>query len=148
MKIERAGLEQVNQVAPLFDRYRQFYEQPRDEPRCREYLEQRLSNDESIVFLATEDTGRPIGFTQLYATFCSVDLITRLVLYDLYVEANVRRRGVARALMDEALRFARENGYERLTLETAVDNFPGQKLYEKEGWKKDNEFYTYHLSVS
>jgi ribosomal protein S18 acetylase RimI-like enzyme len=148
MKIERAGLEQVKQVAPLFDRYRQFYEQPTDEPRCGEYLEQRLSNDESIVFLATEDTGQAIGFTQLYATFCSVDLITRLVLYDLYVEENVRRRGVAKALMDEALRFARENGYERLTLETAVDNFPGQKLYEKEGWKKDNEFYTYHLSVS
>ena len=63
MKIERAGLEQVNQVAPLFDRYRQFYEQPTDEPRCREYLEQRLSNDESIVFLATKDTGQPIGFT-------------------------------------------------------------------------------------
>jgi ribosomal protein S18 acetylase RimI-like enzyme len=71
-----------------------------------------------------------------------------LVLYDLYVEENVRRRGVATALMDKALNFARENGYGRLTLETAVDNIPGQKLYEKEGWQKDNEFYTYHLSVS
>ena len=147
MQILRAGVEDLDQVTPLFDLYRQFYKQPSDPERCRQYLEQRLSAGESIVFLATTDDGNAVGFTQLYATFCSVELIPRLVLYDLYVEQEFRQQGIAKALMDEAVRFARKNSFKRLTLETAVDNIPGQSLYEKEGWKRDNEFYTYHFSV-
>ena len=147
MKIIRAGVEHLNQVTPLFDLYRQFYEQPSDLAGCREYLDARLSAAESIVFLALADDDQPIGFTQLYATFCSVDLIPRLVLYDLYVDKDTRRQGVAKSLMDEALKFARDNGYKRLTLETAVDNIPGQKLYVCVWLERYIEFYTYHLPV-
>jgi hypothetical protein len=28
-----------------------------------------------------------------------------------------------------------------------VDNFTAQAVYEAAGWRRDQEFYTYHLSV-
>jgi ribosomal protein S18 acetylase RimI-like enzyme len=148
MNIIRAGTGHVDQITPLFDLYRQFYKEAPDPDACRSYIMDRLEREQSIVFLAFSEEDRAIGFTQLYPTFCSVELIPRLVLYDLYVESNARRLGIAKGLMDRATSFAKENGYGRLTLETATDNIPGQALYEKEGWKRDNDFYTYHLSVS
>ena len=147
MEIIQAGLGELDEVAPLFDLYRQFYKQPADIRECRRYLFSRIENDESTIFLSRTTEGEAVGFTQLYATFCSVELIPRLILYDLYVKESVRRQGFAKALMDRATAFAREKGFKRLTLETAVDNLPGQGLYEREGWERDLDFYTYHLSV-
>jgi len=147
MEIIQVGLGQLDEVAPLFDLYRQFYKQPSDLTRCRGYLLSRIENDESTIFLSRTAEGEAVGFTQLYSTFCSVELIPRLILYDLYVRESVRRKGFAKALMDRAKVFAVKNGFKRLTLETAVDNLPGQALYEREGWERDLEFYTYHLSV-
>ncbi len=147
MKIVRANLDDLNDIAPLFDLYRQFYEEAPDIDKCRDILQRRIAQGESIVFLAKSDTGEAVGFTQLYPTFCSVELISRLVLYDLFVDENVRKQGVAKSLMDAAFDFASNNGFKRLTLETAIDNYPGQALYEKEGWKRDMGFYTYHLPV-
>jgi len=34
-----------------------------------------------------------------------------------------------------------------LMLETATDNLNAQRLYESLGWKRDTEFYTYHLHL-
>ena len=147
MNVIQAGVEHAGEIAPLFDLYRQFYEQAPDPENCHQYINDRLNAGESVIFLARDDSGAAIGFTQLYATFCSVELIPRMVLYDLYVLQANRRQGVARALMDRATQYAKDNGYKRLTLETAVNNYPGQALYEREGWHRDNDFYTYHLSV-
>ncbi|MCZ6640816.1 MAG: GNAT family N-acetyltransferase, partial [Gammaproteobacteria bacterium] len=72
MNIKRATLADLQEVSRLFDLYRQFYEQPADLDKARDYIEARLTNDESIVYLATDDEGTGLGFTQLYATFCSV----------------------------------------------------------------------------
>ena len=147
MEIVQTTIDQLDEVVPLFDLYRQFYKQPPDETKCRIYIQARMENQESTIFLARTDEGEAVGFTQLYATFCSVELIPRLILYDLYVKDSVRRQGFAKALMHRANTFAKQNSYKRLTLETAVDNLPGQRLYEREGWERDLEFYTYHLSV-
>ena len=148
MNIIRADISHLEQVTPLFDLYRQFYKEAANPSACRSYLKDRLERQESIVFLAFSEEDRAVGFTQLYPTFCSVELIPRLVLYDLFVESNARRLGIAKGLMDKATHYAKENGYKRLTLETAVDNLPGQSLYEREGWTRDINFYTYHLPVT
>jgi len=147
MKIARANLDDLNDIAPLFDLYRQFYKEAPDIDKCRDFLQHRIAQGESIIFLAKFDTGEAVGFTQLYPTFCSVGLISRLVLYDLFVDENVRKQGIAKSLMDAAFDFASNNGFKRLTLETAIDNYPGRALYEKVGWKRDTGFYTYHLPV-
>jgi len=147
MRIFRADSRHLNDVAELFDQYRQFYKQPADAEGCRRFIRDRMANDESVIFAAQQGDGTLIGFTQLYHSFCSVAMAKLIYLYDLYVVPEARRHGVARALMETAKDHGVEHGAGRLQLETAVDNHPAQALYEKLGWERDLQFYTYSLQL-
>lgn len=142
MEIIRAQLQHTDLIAPLFDAYRQFYKADSDLEASREFIQQRLSNDESIIFLALDDE-QAIGFAQLYSLFASVALQSLWLLNDLYVHPSVRKAGVGEALMKEAEDFARETNSRGLFLRTATDNIPAQRLYERCGWVKDEKFYRY-----
>jgi ribosomal protein S18 acetylase RimI-like enzyme len=148
MNVYRAGIQHLDQLAPLFDQYRQFYEQAPNPEGCRRFLSRRLENDESVIFAARSTDGETIGFTQLYRSFCSVEMKELIYLYDLYVQPSARRQGAARKLMEAARRYATDHGAARLQLETATGNLPGQALYESLGWKRDGEFFTYHLDLT
>lgn len=147
MDIIRANTNHLDQLASLFDQYRIFYEQDSDLAACRKFMAERLEKDQSVIFAAGSDEGALVGFTQLYASFCSVELKPLVYLYDLFVEPGARRSGVARALMDAARQHAQALGADRLQLETAIDNSGAQALYEDLGWQKDTEFFTYHLAL-
>jgi len=150
VQIRRATVADVDLIAPLFDAYRRFYERPADHGLAHEFIEARLKNSESVIFLATaskDSSETALGFTQLYPTFCSVSAQNVWVLYDLFVDPNARRTGVAKKLMSEAKKLGEESGAAWLKLETALTNKPGQRLYESLGWERDNEFYTYHLPL-
>ncbi len=148
MKIERATLGHLIQVAGLFDLYRQFYAQPADLDKARRYIKERIENNESVIYLATDEKGRGLGFTQLYASFCSVDAAPIWILYDLYVDAAARQQGVGTALMDRARLLACETGAVRIELETAVDNKSAQSVYERLGYVRNTEFYGYTLTIT
>lgn len=147
MQIVRAGVEHTDEVALLFDLYRQFYSCRADPELARRFIGERLANSESVVFLGLAGE-QPRGFVQLYPSFCSVDAIRILILYDLYVVASARRRGLGEALMRRATEYARETDVSRLDLLTARDNVPGQSLYEKLGYRRTNQdFYAYSLDI-
>ncbi len=133
-------------VAPLFDAYRQFYEQPADPALARAFIGARLERGESIVFLAERD-GRPVGFVQLYPLFSSTAARPRRLwlLNDLYVAPEARGGGVARALMLRARQLAEETDAVGLELATAHTNLPAQRLYESLGWRRDEKFPRYEL---
>ena len=147
MKIIRANLNHLDVLSHLFDQYRQFYDQEADFTGCRSYIRQRLANDESIIFMAQTDEGETIGFTQLYGSFCSVDMRKILYLYDLYVVPTARRSGVGTGLMTVAKEYAETYGASRVTLQTAHDNAPAQALYESLGYVRETHFYTYNLHL-
>lgn len=147
MYIFRAESCHLDELAVLFDQYRQFYEQSPDLEGCRNFIGERIKNDESVVFVARLDDNRVVGFTQLYRSYCSVAMQELIYLYDLFVAPDARRQGVARALMAAARQYAVGRGAGRLQLETAITNRPGQSLYEDLGWERDEEFYTYHLEL-
>jgi ribosomal protein S18 acetylase RimI-like enzyme len=145
--IVRASLEHVKPVAELFDLYRQFYQQPSDPTLAETFIRERIENGESAVFLALEN-GSAAGFVQLYPSFCSVEAVRIQILYDLFVTQEFRRGGIAEALMNRATEFARESGAKRIDLLTGVENFAGQALYEKLGYRRvPPEFYPYSLEV-
>jgi ribosomal protein S18 acetylase RimI-like enzyme len=146
MKIVRAERKHLEQVAPLFDQYRQFYKQPPDAKAARAYIEQRLQNGDSVIFLAEEDGGA-LGFVQLYPSLASIPMRPIWILYDLFVAPAARTSGVGRALMDRARQHAEETNAHQLILETATDNLTAQRLYEKLGYKRDDEFYRYALAL-
>jgi hypothetical protein len=68
MSIRQATLEDLHVVAPLFDAYRQFYQQPQDLPLAHAFLQARLAAGDSVVYLAEEE-GAAVGFVQLYPLF-------------------------------------------------------------------------------
>jgi len=148
MKLIRAGIADLGLLAPMFDAYRQFYHQPSDINGSRRFLEQRLKQDESVVFLAVDDSGEQgLGFVQLYPSFSSVAALPIWILHDLFVVPEQRRQGVARALMEVARVLAAETGADGLALSTATDNFGAQSLYESLGYRRDEKFIYYFLAL-
>ncbi len=144
--VRQALLSDLEPIVPLLDGYRQFYGQPSEEAEVRAFLRQRLSQGDSVLFIA-ETAGRAVGFTQLYPSFSTVSMARIFILNDLFVVPEARRLGVARSLLAAAVNHARAAGAIRLSLSTAIGNTAGQALYASAGWRRDHEFLTYHLAV-
>lgn len=145
--VEQATIDDVEQIVPLFDAYRQFYGKASDAVMARAFLAERFKNEESVVFVAKNSEGATIGFTQLYPSFSSTRLARTYVLNDLYVTPDARRLGAGKLLLEAAARFGRTAGAARLSLSTALTNTPAQKLYESLGWKRDQAFCEYGLAL-
>ena len=147
MPVIRATAQHLDALAPLFDAYRQFYRQAPDPDGARRFLAERIARGESVILLASGDGGLPTGFTQLYPFFSSVRMRHVWVLNDLFVAPEARRSGVARALMDAARDFAREDGAASLELATERTNASAQALYDSLGYERDDAYWHYALTL-
>jgi ribosomal protein S18 acetylase RimI-like enzyme len=148
--VRRANLGDLPDLVPLFSDYRSFYEQRQDPDTARRFLHDRLSRDESTIFLAHLDgvmDTAPAGFTQLYPMFSSVRAAKVFVLNDLYVAERARRRGVALALLSAAAEYGQREGAIRLELETMSDNHGAQALYRGHGWRQYDESLRFRLPL-
>ena len=147
MKIMIVTLDQLEQIAPLFDAYRVFYGQNSDVTSAKEFLRQRLLLRETVLFMALEDEA-PLGFTQLFPSFTSVGMQRLWILNDLYVVAEARGQRIGERLIERALEHAKQSGATGVVLETAHTNTSGQKLYERMGFvREDLEYRTYFKTV-
>ncbi len=106
---------------------------------------ERFQHNESIIFLAFDQVGSAIGFTQLFPSFSSASVARILILNDLFVDPAARRTGAGQALLRAAADFGRAVGAVRLTLSTEVTNTGAQALYEAAGWTRQSAFYVYDL---
>ncbi|RTL60610.1 MAG: GNAT family N-acetyltransferase [Sphingobacteriales bacterium] len=140
ISIKRISEQDVDTIAFLFDEYRQFYKQPTDISAAASFLKERLSRNESVVFIADADE-LPVGFMQLYPIFSSVGLKRAWLLNDLYVAANTRKHGVGKLLLEAAKQFGKETGSRWLLLQTGADNTTAQSVYERNGWVRETDFF-------
>ena len=146
--ILRATSEHLGLIHPLFCDYRTFYKLERREDAARKFLAERLKRQDSAILLAIDESNREAaGFAQLYPVFSSLHMAPAWILNDLFTPPALRRRGVARELLDAANQLARETGASQLELATANDNRAAQTLYESRGWKRDTEFLHYSLEL-
>ena len=152
----------VDELAPLFQSYRQRYQPNADPEESRNYLLDHLRAGTSTIYLAFngQDTskhtcddqsiarrGQALGFAQLYPGYCSVAAAPIWTLFDLYVAESARRQGIGHALLLRAKKLATETGAARLELETEIDNYPAQSLYESHGYKREPSYYKYILAI-
>ena len=147
--IRRATTNDLPQLSQLFDAYRIFYRKSPDIKRAANFLNERMKENESIIFVALEN-GNPVGFTQLYPTYSSMRVSKNWILNDLYVDSPHRKKGIGEKLIKTAMDFAKSGGSSFVELSTAVDNFTAQSLYEQIGFKRqgpDTAFYTYRISL-
>jgi ribosomal protein S18 acetylase RimI-like enzyme len=147
MQIQAAAVTDLDELSELFGAYLEFYQVLKPRTQVRDFLAARLGNDDSTILLARDERGTALGFVQLYPFFASLALQPAWLLSDLYVSASVRRQGVGEALMNAARRHAEASGACGLQLETAKSNLPGQALYERLGYVRDEVFYTYWLGL-
>jgi ribosomal protein S18 acetylase RimI-like enzyme len=165
--IRRATPDDIDELASLFDSYRQFYAQPSNAELARAFISARLQNNDSVILIAPAEAPLPsrerdwgegmhdlrgspprlLGFTQLYPTLCSVSAAPIYVLYDLFVLPQARRAGVGTALLRAAAHFAATTDTVRLELATAKSNQAAQALYRSLGWVRDDVFDRYSLTI-
>lgn len=146
LTVRQAVLSDLNVLIPLFDHYRQFYGKISDPAAARSFLLDRFNHGESTLFIA-ETEMNAVGFAQLYPSFSSVSLARTYILNDLFVDGRYRRQGIAKRLIEAATQYAATLGAVRLTLSTSIANTEAQTLYQTVGWKRDDQFYVYHLAI-
>lgn len=146
MKVITASSDHLRELVPLFDGYRIFYRQASNQDAVKNFLEEKFQKKDSVIFIALDDEGNGLGFTQLYPSFSSVFMQRVYILNDLFVSEKARGQGIGEALIEYAKQFAREMGSKGLTLETAIDN-PAQNLYKRLGWVKDTGVNHYSWEI-
>ena len=97
MQIFPATIDQLEDVALLFDQYRVCYLQDSSLTGAREFIADRLIQRDSVILLATKSNS-PLGYTQLFPSWSSVSMKRVWILNDLFVLPQVRNQGVAKAL--------------------------------------------------
>ena len=147
INVRLAAAPDLDQLADLFNQYRQFYQCSPDLGAAQAWLAENIEAGRSTIF-AADNGSELLGFTQLYPALCSVDLVDYFVLYDLFVVKAARRQGIARALMNAASDWAKAQGAARLDLETARDNYSGQALYRDLGYELDEVFLKFSLDLT
>lgn len=147
--VKRIDASEAGLVFELFDKYRVFYKQPSDIALAERFISDRLSNNESVIYVAFVDE-KAVGFTQLYPKYSSMRAVKNWILNDLYVDEAYRKQGVANQLIKAAMDFAKANNAGFVQLETQTDNYTAQNLYESVGFiqqQPDTEFLLYRKSV-
>lgn len=146
VEIKQASMGDLEDLAEIFDLYRIFYGQDSDVEGAALFLIERFEHQESIVFIARDNKQkRIIGFTQLYPSFSSISMKRSIILNDLFVIESYRNQGIAQLLLDEAKKYTILIKAKGLELSTALDNTQARRLYEKNGYIKDDEYVHYFL---
>jgi ribosomal protein S18 acetylase RimI-like enzyme len=150
MRIIKATLEHLDLLAPLFVKYREFYGELPFPDSSREFLEKRLTRDESVIYLAMpiDDDKKVLGFCQLYPSYSSLSLKRVWILNDIYVAEDARRQLVADHLMRAAKKMAKDTHAVRMRVSTSSNNAVAHKVYESIGFREDTQFKNYVLPIS
>ena len=100
----------------MFDLYRQFYKYESDIIQSTNYIKDRIINKESKIFIAINKDNQALGFVQLYETFGSLDLGKIIILYDLYVKKEFRKKNIGKELIVTSHNYAKKIKVKRIQL--------------------------------
>lgn len=98
------------------------------------------------VALVADDGGEIVGFVDLELRQRLNFLTPQAWIPDLVVAERARGRGVGRALLDEAERWARAAGCWGMTLESASWRTGSHAFYERVGWTDSGKSFTRPLA--
>ncbi len=147
MKYRKATSKDVDSVSELFDAYRMFYSKTTDLKGAKAFLNNRISNKDSEIFVAENAETKLIGFVQLYPLFSSTRLKKFWLLNDLFVHPEFRGKGVSIALIDKAKELVLKSNACGMYLETEKSNLIGNNLYPKTGFELNTDCNFYEWNV-
>jgi GNAT superfamily N-acetyltransferase len=114
----------------MWTSYLAFYEAriPEEATRC---TWRRLLEAKAMIGRVAEDRGRVVGFTASVLHECTWTTAPVCYLEDLFVDPDVRGRGIGRALIEDLIQLARQRGWSRLYWHTREDNVAARRLYDR-----------------
>lgn len=146
MRIITANLDHLDQLTPMFIRYRELYGAMPQLDASKAFLTERLNKQEAIILLAYEEDTL-LGFCLVYPSFSSVSLRPIWILNDLYVTEEARRKKVAQQLLKALTEQARSSDAVRLRVSIHASNEIAQRLYESAHFLEDQHFRNYILPL-
>src|SRR4051812_38035067 len=108
MEIHGATAQNIEELAALFNDYRIFYGYEGDLSSTEKFLRERISNSDSVIFIAKSEDNTVAGFTQLYPLFSSTRMKRLWLLNDLYVKPEFRGQKISVMLIDKSKQLAME----------------------------------------
>lgn len=147
MNYRKAENRDLDYLSELFDTYRIFYRKETDIKSAKNFLTERISNNDSEIFVAENTEGKPIGFVQLYPLFSSTRMKKLWLLNDLFVNPEYRSKGISIGLINKAKELVEKSKACGMYLETEKSNLIGNNLYPKTGFElnKDANFYEWNV---
>lgn len=131
----KAIITDLPQLAELFDQYRIFYHKSSDIPAASDFLQERIENQDSEIFVA-EENEILVGFVQLYPIFSSTRMQRYWLLNDLYIHTNHRGKGYSKELIEKSKQLCKDSNSCGILLETGKGNDVGNQLYPSCGFER------------
>lgn len=148
MRITLVTERDLPDLLPLMRAYCDFYlVEPIDEQLLA--LSRSLLADakcEGFQVIARDEQGQAVGFATVYWTWSTLTASRTSILNDLYVDPEARGTGLAEALIEECRKRSAAHGTASMDWQTAKDNQPAQRVYERIGAKRE-EWLTYSLDT-
>lgn len=143
MQVREAKKSDLDQLSALFDGYRVFYRKDSDKEKAKEFLSERLQNNDSEIYVYESNEGKLAGFVQLYPLFSSTRMRKLWLLNDLFVSPDFRGQGVSVKLIERAKQLVADSSAFGMFLETEKTNLIGNNLYPRTGFKLNEESHYY-----
>jgi len=146
MNYRKATKKDLNQVAQLFNSYRVFYKKKTAIESATTFLNERILNNDSEIYVAENEEKQLVGFVQLYPLFSSTRMKKLWLLNDLFVNPEHRSKGISIGLIEKAKQLVKDTKACGMFLETEKSNFVGNNLYPKTGFKlnEGSNFYEWN----
>lgn len=142
MRIFQATLEHLEALTPLFVAYREFHGAMPATALSKEFLQQRIEKQESVIFVAVQDE-QLLGFCQVYPSFSSLSLRPVWILNDIFVKEEHRGKQIAEKLIRYTLEQAAASDVVRIRVSISQYNEVAQRLFESTGFAEDPVFRNY-----
>ena len=130
-----ATADDAASIGQLLHDFNTEYDDPTPGPdKLAHRIEELLAGGDTAVLLADCGTARPGGLAVLRFRPALWSEALECYLAELYVVPAMRGRGLGRALMIAAMKFARERGADYMDLGTAETDLAARSLYESLGF--------------
>ncbi len=97
-------------------------------PWSRQSIADELVNEFACYFVAEDERGAVAGYAGMHL------IVDEAYITNVAVRSDLRRVGIATALLNRLGTIAREGGIRRVTLEVRESNDPARRCYERLGF--------------
>ena len=141
MEIRKIELKDLDRVFELLN---ELYQNKLQYNRFKEIYDLKLNDKNSYYIVAIVDN-KIVGVLTLELQIKLHRARCQSFIEDLIVDKDYRGKGIGKALIEEAIRFSKQNDCEVVELTSFLDNVDAHRFYEKNGFIKHSYKFKMYL---